>query len=576
MDKKAISVGGNEFSVPGRYQQIDSEPDDPEGSIPLITRTEQAMCFVIAHHIDDSDAMPYEQETVINAVHGFLQDSQGIIEAESGKLEGKPFVYSIVKNLNTDEDICPGVQYILAMDIAAERGATHFQGQFNEIGTTGMRDSLVFELCRREGLASTTENGFEGWSADPYDPNRTEGALMNLSEAKAFDAMFPEHPLSMARKFVSCILGREEDEETNRDCCDRSKPNKDDSMLGKAGKLFGNAAHVAGGVANTVTGFVGNTAGKVADVASEAASVATEAANEAKNAIGEKIEEAKAAKDEPDEYDLAVITYNQAHTSLNDAGITLYGQRIRAIDLIRYVEALVNSIANHPKSFDRDMGEITEHRTEFKKAEEFVQEELTTARASVAGMGAGIAAGMAVARIAPNAAMWVATTFGTASTGAAISTLSGAAATNAALAWLGGGTLAAGGGGMAAGGSLLALAGPIGWGIAGATLLTSIALFTKRKFDLRDEKQRELTAVKENTARVSETAALVNALLSKTISLHDRLDAQYIRCMKTYGADYSKLDAESQNELAAMVNNTLSLSRLISERINQDDSNKEQ
>jgi hypothetical protein len=52
-------------------------------------------------------------------------------------------------------------------------------------------------------------------------------------------------------------------------------------------------------------------------------------------------------------------------------------------------------------------------------------------------------------------AMWVATTWGTAGTGAAVSSLSGAAATNAALAWLGGGTLAMEGGGMAAGAALL-------------------------------------------------------------------------------------------------------------------------
>lgn len=52
-------------------------------------------------------------------------------------------------------------------------------------------------------------------------------------------------------------------------------------------------------------------------------------------------------------------------------------------------------------------------------------------------------------------AMWVATTWGTAGTGTAISSLSGAAASNAALAWLGGGTVASGGGGMAAGAAVL-------------------------------------------------------------------------------------------------------------------------
>ena len=52
-------------------------------------------------------------------------------------------------------------------------------------------------------------------------------------------------------------------------------------------------------------------------------------------------------------------------------------------------------------------------------------------------------------------ALWAATTWGTAGTGTAISSLSGAAASNAALAWLGGGTVASGGGGMAAGAAIL-------------------------------------------------------------------------------------------------------------------------
>ncbi len=67
-------------------------------------------------------------------------------------------------------------------------------------------------------------------------------------------------------------------------------------------------------------------------------------------------------------------------------------------------------------------------------------------------------AGAGIAVLGPTAAMAVATTFGTASTGTAIATLSGAAATNAALAWLGGGALAVGGGGMAAGKAFLAMA----------------------------------------------------------------------------------------------------------------------
>jgi len=61
----------------------------------------------------------------------------------------------------------------------------------------------------------------------------------------------------------------------------------------------------------------------------------------------------------------------------------------------------------------------------------------------VSSLGLGAAGGAGI--------MGAAMAFGTAGSGAAISSLSGAAATNAALAYLGGGTIAAGGGGMAAG-----------------------------------------------------------------------------------------------------------------------------
>lgn len=73
----------------------------------------------------------------------------------------------------------------------------------------------------------------------------------------------------------------------------------------------------------------------------------------------------------------------------------------------------------------------------------------------LAGSAGGAAAGAAVGGAAAYGTFIAAVTFGTASTGAAISGLSGVAATNAALAMLGGGTLAAGGAGVAGGAALL-------------------------------------------------------------------------------------------------------------------------
>lgn len=597
METRNITVGGIEYCIPSMFQPVDSEPGDPVGSLPLMTQTDQALCFVLAHPISADQCMPLNRETVTDAIRGFLQPNQGLIEVESGSAAEFQYVYSIVKTLKSEAGHPAGVQYVLAMDVVSKAGLTHFQGFFDEMGTTGMRDAMAYEICKREGLVGNAEDPFEGWAADPFDGQWLTGALMNLSEQRRFDAMFPAHPLSLAREFVACVVGLDKADgitrESGMEANDKKKEeHKGASFFEEAGKLFGGVAraasdtagkvadaagdvagkvvHAAGDAAVVVAGAAGEAGGKAASAASNAAAAVADAAAGAKDVIEEKVEEAKVARDEPDEYDKAVIAYNMAYTDLSDAGLDLHSQRVRAIDLFEHVEDLVNSIANRPKSFDRDLGEILTCKATFKEAESFAREELAAARASATSVGAGLAAGMAVASLAPSAALWVATTFGTASTGTAISALSGAAASQAALAWLGGGALAAGGGGTAAGSALLALAGPIGWGIAGATLLASIVLFTKKKFDLRDEKQKELTAVKENTKKVAEVAAEVGALLDKTTSLREKLDAQYGSCLAAYGSDYTALSRDRQDGLAAMVNNTLSLSRLLNERLSQD------
>jgi len=86
--------------------------------------------------------------------------------------------------------------------------------------------------------------------------------------------------------------------------------------------------------------------------------------------------------------------------------------------------------------------------------------------------------------LAYKGAMTIALTYGTASTGTAISTLSGAAATKAAAAWLGGGSLATGGGGMAAAGSSILVTG--GTVLIVAAVVTPIAYGFHLK-NVRDE-----------------------------------------------------------------------------------------
>lgn len=259
----------------------------------------------------------------------------------------------------------------------------------------------------------------------------------------------------------------------------------------------------------------------------------------------------------------SITEYNNAYTLMSDKGVQLLMERKRAADTISLVEILMNSIANRPKSFDKEFDEIRKNRKDFITACEFGERELQAARDAASGAGAGLAAGASVAFMAPSAAMWVATTFGTASTGTAISTLTGAAAQNAALAWLGGGALSAGGGGMAAGNALLALSGPIGWSIAGATLLTSIMLFAKKRTKLNKKKNEEIESVKRNTEQVKEVDAELKELLDETIAIRDGVNDSFTSGLAMYGKDYTSFSDEQKRSLGALVNNTKALSALL-------------
>ena len=159
----------------------------------------------------------------------------------------------------------------------------------------------------------------------------------------------------------------------------------------------------------------------------------------------------KAKKEALKVHERAADKYNETYVKMQSEGENLYRIRQKSLDLIEKVESLINSIANSPKDFEVKLDSIREERLKFRKTEEYAREAYDNAVKSGVSMAAGIAGGAAVASMAPSVAMWVATTFGTASTGTAISALHGAVATKAALAWLGGGALTAGGGGIAAG-----------------------------------------------------------------------------------------------------------------------------
>ena len=327
-----------------------------------------------------------------------------------------------------------------------------------------------------------------------------------------------------------------------------------EAFAGKAGKTLEKS------VGNAVVAF-GKSVEKAGDVAKEKAAEYKDKAVQTKNDINDKLTELDRMLEEE------ITNYNDAYTLMNDKGVKLFVERNRSVDVIDDVECLVNSIANHPKEFDDEFEVIETKRKQFINSCEFANREIDAARKAAGGAGAGLAAGASVAFMAPTAAMWIATTFGTASTGTAISALSGAAATNAALAWLGGGALATGGGGMAAGNALLAMAGPIGWTIAGATLLSSIVLFAKKRVKLNVEKNEEIEKVKKNTESIREVDAKIRTILEETTDIRNGLKKNFMNSMGLYGKDYTLFSDEQKMLLGNIINSTMALSAMLEKTV---------
>lgn len=200
MDTKWIELSGGKVLVPAAYQQVNSMPDDPEGSVPLVAETDGSMAFVLLYLLPVKHAMPYDNpREVIDGIHRAHGDDQGLVEVVSATTpEGNPYIYSIVKTQVEPS----GVQYCLTMDVGVGSVVVRAQGFFDEKGPTGARAAAVYAFLRGKGEVGPN---LEGWSKDPYDEGHTRGFLMNLSEREEFDVMFPEDPLSMARSFVRCI-----------------------------------------------------------------------------------------------------------------------------------------------------------------------------------------------------------------------------------------------------------------------------------------------------------------------------------------------------------------------------------
>lgn len=248
-----------------------------------------------------------------------------------------------------------------------------------------------------------------------------------------------------------------------------------------------------------------------------------------------------------EEAQLAINKTNEQIEELGKRNSVIY-------DRLTEIQVVFDNIRNVPSDKKLVYEELKRVRLNWKQQAEKIEQDYKLAEAKNAGAGAaGAGVGVAVVTMGPTVAMGVATTFGVASTGTAISTLSGAAATNAALAWLGGGALAAGGGGMAAGEAFLTLAGPVGWAIAGVALLTSGILMWITKNN-KNHIERIFSLISSRDVHLYELAIVeinerITRIAKESLELFDA-----INIIKTFGSDYNAMTEQQQYQLGAYVN----------------------
>lgn len=128
----------------------------------------------------------------------------GIIKVDAAEIGNIRYIETIMKHPRAEG----GVQYIGALTIPFDDESYVIRVQAIEKGDTGFREATIASQLLASGLISIDANGVTiGWNADPYDPNLSEGFLMNRSEDEQYDVQFPEHPLTIIRTKLRELVG---------------------------------------------------------------------------------------------------------------------------------------------------------------------------------------------------------------------------------------------------------------------------------------------------------------------------------------------------------------------------------
>jgi hypothetical protein len=176
------------------------------------TTTEGDLLAVAA--FDSPPSLPASLESV-DEVREFYRQlaaraGMGLVEAETVVLDGHQAIWTLLKVPQEPT----GMSYLGSLTFPFPDGSLVVKLQCQETGITGAREALVLneKLASGEvGVAPSVESDggmgvLIGWFRDPYGAPTEVAPLWCLSDAAAYDALVPNHPLSRLRRQRHQIL----------------------------------------------------------------------------------------------------------------------------------------------------------------------------------------------------------------------------------------------------------------------------------------------------------------------------------------------------------------------------------
>lgn len=129
-------------------------------------------------------------------------DGYGLIECDSVRVAGCAAARVVLKLPQQPG----GLSYLASLVLPFRDFGFLVKAHCVERTTAGVREAQVLQHAMASGQVTQSEHGdLLGWARDPYGDASPSGLLWNLSDARAYDARFPDHALSRARSLLDRV-----------------------------------------------------------------------------------------------------------------------------------------------------------------------------------------------------------------------------------------------------------------------------------------------------------------------------------------------------------------------------------